>query len=230
MDFDQKAIKFLANFYINGNKHWTHGPLGQKSASPCQPKRMIQMAGQECQELPGGLRVCAVNSQVLLPTCIYSLKELLEWRPPILTDLEVPGPTKYLVPEASMQMRESSPHPHYTIGRKAPSHGGPACTRWLPSLWSQAPLPAFPHTTSERRPSLQTWGVPVGDILQSPRSAAFMSRSPAFTSWISTSHSPGPGVYHVKDGYNSRFPSAPGVVIQGTRRPKRHDTGPFSTL
>lgn len=31
MNFDQKAVKFLANFYINGDKHWTHGSLKPKS-------------------------------------------------------------------------------------------------------------------------------------------------------------------------------------------------------
>lgn len=30
MNFDQKAVKFLANFHINGGEHWTHGPLKQK--------------------------------------------------------------------------------------------------------------------------------------------------------------------------------------------------------
>lgn len=47
---------------------------------------------------------------------------------------------------------------------------------------------------------------------------------------LSAAHTPGPAAYHVEDCYNSRFPSAPGVVIQGVRRPKRHDTGPFCTL
>lgn len=46
----------------------------------------------------------------------------------------------------------------------------------------------------------------------------------------SAARNPGPGAYYVKDCYNSRFRSAPGVVIQGVRRPKRHDTGPFCTL
>lgn len=36
MNFDQKAVKFLANFYINGGKHWTHGPLKQKTLVPYQ--------------------------------------------------------------------------------------------------------------------------------------------------------------------------------------------------
>lgn len=31
MNFDQKAVKFLANFYMNEGKHWTHGPMRPKS-------------------------------------------------------------------------------------------------------------------------------------------------------------------------------------------------------
>lgn len=27
MNFDQKAVKFLANFYINGGRHWARGSL-----------------------------------------------------------------------------------------------------------------------------------------------------------------------------------------------------------
>lgn len=34
MNFDQKAVKFLANFYIDGGKHWTHGPLRQETLMP----------------------------------------------------------------------------------------------------------------------------------------------------------------------------------------------------
>lgn len=41
---------------------------------------------------------------------------------------------------------------------------------------------------------------------------------------------PGPTAYDVEDRYSTRFPWAPRVVIQGVRRPKRHDTGPFCTL
>lgn len=39
MNFDQKAVKFLANFYINGGQHWAHGPLRLKSLSPAQQLR-----------------------------------------------------------------------------------------------------------------------------------------------------------------------------------------------
>lgn len=34
MNFDQKAVKFLANFHIYGGKHWTHGPLRQMTLLP----------------------------------------------------------------------------------------------------------------------------------------------------------------------------------------------------
>lgn len=68
----------------------------------------------------------------------------LEQRPPILIDLDYPGPTAYQVPDASV--RESSPHPHFSIGRKRPARG--AC-----------PSPRAPHRRSGpgrgRNPSLR---------------------------------------------------------------------------
>lgn len=61
---------------------------------------------------------------------------MLERRPPVVTDLQTPGPTTYQVPDASL--RESSPHPHFSIGRKHPTRGA-----WpLPApLHSVYPLP-----------------------------------------------------------------------------------------
>ncbi|XP_075418577.1 protein STPG3 [Tenrec ecaudatus] len=180
MNFDQKAVKFLANFYINGGQHWTHGPLGQKAPGPSQ-----------------------MWPPALQAICTHTLRELLlDQRPPILTDLEVPGPTKYSVPDPSV--REFSPHPHYSISRKP---------------------------SSREVPGPQPYNVVLlGYVLQNPQSPAFsMGRSPAFVSGASAWSTPGPGTYHVEDCYNSRFPSTPGVVM-GMRRPKRHDTGPFSVL
>ena len=52
----------------------------------------------------------------------------------------------------------------------------------------------------------------------------------AYLKVYSAACTPGPAAYDVEDCYSSRFPSAPGVVIQGVRRPKRHDTGPFCAL
>ncbi|KAF6127496.1 sperm-tail PG-rich repeat containing 3 [Phyllostomus discolor] len=296
MNFDQKAVKFLANFYINGGKHWTHGPLRLKSLVPAQPKDAVWRcpgvgAAWEMWppavvlESPEGLRMRRGPFQESRQNCTRGLKELwLEQRPPIVTDPDVPGPAKYGVPDASV--RESSPHPHFSIGRKhpAPEGGGRRAwqTVWLQSdspftqkvdfCWEQkwpspadyrplsgpafpafsfgAPRPASKTRDARARPALprargagprarplsqlpspSTYDILPGCRLRGPRSPAFtMSRSPAFASWLSSSHTPGPAAYYVEDCYNSRFPSAPGVVIQGVRRPKRHDTGPFCAL
>ncbi|KAM5184809.1 protein STPG3 [Callospermophilus lateralis] len=299
MNFDQKAVKFLANFYINGGKHWTHGPLSQKPLCPTQPEATVVLrSGDEMwlskrKGASAGLRLGTCTPQTCHPICSGTLKELLlERRPPILIDLDVPGPTKYEVPNLSV--RESSPHPHYSIGCKHPGREGGGRRAWQ-TMWLQSespftqkadfnqeqkwPSPAdygplsrtsFPafsfggrrrsisktpsglarpgllrgrgprahlppqasvQAPAEKRPSPNTYDILPGYRLQNPRSPAFsMSRSPAFASWFSSSQTPGPAAYYVEDCYNSRFPSAPGVVIQGVRRPKRHDTGPFCTL
>ncbi|XP_058380606.1 protein STPG3 [Diceros bicornis minor] len=307
MNFDQKAVKFLANFYINGGKHWTRGPLRQKLLVPTQPKATVLLLGPEpgatwdetwppgAQEFPAGLRMQMEPLQEPPPTWTQNLQELLlERRPPIMTDLDIPGPTKYQVPDASV--RESSPHPHFSIGRKHPTLKGGGRRAWQ-TLWFQSespftqkadfkreqkwPSPAHYQPLSrsafaafsfgghrptskipeacvqpglpqaggaghraqpllqaplkalrgEKRPSPNTYDILPGRHLQSPRPpTCTMSHSPAFASWISSSCTPGPATYYVEDCYNSRFPSAPRVVIQGVRRPKRHDTGPFCTL
>ncbi|CAD7667739.1 unnamed protein product [Nyctereutes procyonoides] len=419
MNFDQKAVKFLANFYINGGQHWTHGPLRQRPLVPAQPKATVLLWAPQpevaweamwpigVQELQAHCRVPVgpVHIHECPPICTQDLRELwLERRPPIVTDLQVPGPTKYRVPNASV--RECSPHPCFSIGRRHPGRGAcpslsppppapcpgsgarpPAASlRSLPNhaaapaegggrrawqtLWFQSespftqkadfnqerkvegqprksleglgagpggleeavrpgggaeeglrggggagagpgrglqgvggggpglaerqpgrgwrglqqplsqqwpspadyrPLsrpacPAFsfggprpaskaleapsgrgllrtegagiraqPPLAPEARklpsPSPNTYNIFPGCRLRSPRPPAFsLSRSPAFTAWVISPRSPGPAAYHVEDCYDSRFPSAPGVVIQGVRRSKRHDTGPFCTL
>ncbi|XP_012884784.1 PREDICTED: uncharacterized protein C9orf173 homolog [Dipodomys ordii] len=322
MDFDQKSVKFLANFYINDGKHWTHGPLRQIPPPSSEPEAavlwwdrdqdkpaMLLPKTKKARRAPVGpkLPVCPIQEchpvctrtlpkyQVCPPEECWSaysgaLKELLlEQRPPILIDLDIPGPTKYEVPDASV--RESSPHPHYTFGLKYPSREGggrrawqtswlqsespftqkvdfnreqkwPSPAQYLPVTWPAFPAFSFgvsaakapenptrpgwtrgrrprahpplqdpPQPPGEKRPSPNTYNILPGFRLQSQRSPAFsMSRSPGSTSWISFSPTPGPATYYVEDCYNSRFPSTPGVVIQGVRRPKRHDTGPFCTL
>ncbi|XP_021269375.1 protein STPG3 isoform X1 [Numida meleagris] len=44
------------------------------------------------------------------------------------------------------------------------------------------------------------------------------------------SETPGPGAYDVDRGYQACLPSSPSITIQGVRRPKRHETGPFTTF
>nr|KAF6487702.1 sperm-tail PG-rich repeat containing 3 [Rousettus aegyptiacus] len=105
MNFDQKAVKFLANFYINGDKHWTHGSLKPKSIVLAQPQTALMLSGPEStggemwppamQELPAPFKMQASPLQGPPRICTRNLKELwLERRPPIVTDLDVPGPTK----------------------------------------------------------------------------------------------------------------------------------------
>ncbi|XP_074250539.1 protein STPG3 [Saimiri boliviensis] len=321
MNFDQKAVKFLANFYINGGKHWTHGPLRPMLPEPIQPKASVLLLGLEPglawdetwpprMKCPAGLGFQMGAPKKSLPICTQTLRELLlEQRPPITTDLDVPSPARYQLPSPSL--RESSPHPHYSIGCKHQGREGGGRRAWQ-TVWFQSespftqkadfnreqkwpspadhhPLsrPAFPafslrghhaatktpegHTRpwlpraggfglrtqpqcllqaslqapGKRHPGPNTYNILPGSRLRSPRPPAFsMSRSPAFPTWLircketwrgtgqgwAMAQTPGPAAYHVEDCYNSRFPSAPGVVIQGVRRPKRHDTGPFCTL
>ncbi|XP_054583575.1 protein STPG3 [Eptesicus fuscus] len=260
---------------------------------PC-PWAYGKMRPPAVQEFPEGLRINLGPLRESWRVCTGNRKKLwLEQRPPILIDLDYPGPTTYQVPDASV--RESSPHPHFSIGRKRPAREAAGRGAWQ-TVWFQSERPfrqkadfsrkqklppladypqlcghAFPAISfvgrrpvpkaaqsraplgllrargagrsarppwqdplpppGEKRPSPNTYDILPGCRLQSLRPPAFsMSRSRAFASWVNCSRSPGPAAYHVEDCYNARFPAAPGVVIQGVRRPKRHDTGPFCTL
>ncbi|XP_077162976.1 protein STPG3 isoform X1 [Paroedura picta] len=48
--------------------------------------------------------------------------------------------------------------------------------------------------------------------------------------WTNKEGTPGPGTYNVDMGHSARLPNSPSFFIQGERRPKKHETGPFSTL
>ncbi|XP_053137633.1 protein STPG3 [Hemicordylus capensis] len=48
--------------------------------------------------------------------------------------------------------------------------------------------------------------------------------------WASKQGTPGPAAYNVERGHTARLPNSPSFFIQGVRRPKKHETGPFSTL
>ncbi|XP_061290274.1 protein STPG3 isoform X2 [Bos javanicus] len=264
MNFDQKAVKFLANFHINGGRHWTHGSLKQKPPVTSQLNAAVLLSGLE-------LGLGATWEEM--------------W-PPAVQELQ------YQVPDASL--RESSPHPHFSIGRRHPTHEGGGRRAWQ-TVWfqSESPFtqktdfnreqkwpspadyqlpsppacPAFsfrgrpasrppeararqgvlqgggagpraqpllqapPPTGDETGPGPSTYNILPGCRLKGPCPPAFsMGRSPLLASWVGSSCTPGPAAYDVEDCYSSRFPSAAGVVIQGVRRPKRHNTGPFCAL
>ncbi|XP_066115291.1 protein STPG3 [Saccopteryx bilineata] len=157
MNFDQKAVKFLANFYINGGQHWTHGPLRPQPLVPAQCPGSGAAWQETCspasQEFPAGLRMYIDPLRECPPICTQILKELRKWRgfsslgcfltgqerrPPIATNLDNPGPTQYQVPDASV--RESTPHPHFSIGRKHPTIDGGGRRAWQ-TLWFQSESP-----------------------------------------------------------------------------------------
>ncbi|XP_077005034.1 protein STPG3 isoform X2 [Tamandua tetradactyla] len=294
MNFDQKAVKFLANFYINGGQHWTHGPPRPKAPAPTQPKAAVHLSDPESRsawakmgspgawEVPAGLRVRVGIPQDPLSACIRRQRELplascrqcwsdahpfsATWRSPVPRGMGCPMQLCARPPRTPATASVASPQPataaaagpgrpcgsrakarsrrRQTLtasksfaGRRQDSKTpegrrrlGPPRARGAGAR-AQATLQPPPQSPGEKRPSPTTYDVLPGCRLQSPRPPAFsMSRSPAFTAWVSSSSSPGPAAYDVENCYKSRFPSAPGVVIQGVRRPKRHDTGPFSTL
>uniref|UniRef100_A0A452VFD6 Protein STPG3 n=1 Tax=Ursus maritimus TaxID=29073 RepID=A0A452VFD6_URSMA len=119
MNFDQKAVKFLANFYISGGQPWTHGSLRQRPLVPARPKASVFLWGPQpgtawemwppgVQEFQAGLSVqTGPLQQQHPPICTQNLRELwLERRPPIVTDLQTPGPAKYPAPDASVPSRQ----------------------------------------------------------------------------------------------------------------------------
>ncbi|XP_010607248.1 protein STPG3 [Fukomys damarensis] len=196
MNFDQKAVKFLANFYINGGKYWTHGPLRQK-----RPEAALlswgadEMRPVSRKRAPVGRKSDVGSPGACPPACTRTLRGLLlEQRPPLQADPDVPGPAEY-TPRAFV--RESSPHPHYSTGCRYPGPG------------TSLPLPE-------------------GGAPGSPQCGP--GRARGLPDLLSAACTPAPAAYYVEDCYDSRFPSVPGVVIQGVRRPKRHDTGPFCAL
>uniref|UniRef100_A0A8D1PM75 Sperm-tail PG-rich repeat containing 3 n=1 Tax=Sus scrofa TaxID=9823 RepID=A0A8D1PM75_PIG len=257
MNFDQKAVKFLANFHIYGGKHWTHGPLRQMTLLPSlRPGAAVLLSALELelgaawgerwppgvQELPAGPRMHMGLLSEPPPACAWTQKEpLLERRSPVGTDMDVPGPARYQGPDASI--RSSFPHPYFSIGRKHPPPEGGGRRAWQ-TMWfqSESPFtqkadfnqeqkPPPPAPRDETGPSPNSYNILPGCRLRSPSPPAFsMSRSPLLASWVGSSCTPGPTAYDVEDRYSTRFPWAPRVVIQGVRRPKRHDTGPFCTL
>nr|XP_020837421.1 protein STPG3 isoform X6 [Phascolarctos cinereus] len=166
MNFDQKAVKFLANFYMNGGQHWTHGGIQTRQPAPPSSRKklsgnspvlpmhpqsierwesMKHSAPQDLQKLPLGGTNLMQEPQLFR---VKNIKEFstsramwnggLERRPPILIDMDIPGPTQYPAPDVSI--RESSPHPHYSISCKTPTRDGDGHRAWQ-TTWFQSESP-----------------------------------------------------------------------------------------
>ncbi|XP_004613417.1 protein STPG3 [Sorex araneus] len=221
MNFDQKAVKFLANFYINGGRHWTHGPLRPTPLLLPQPVHrtvvLLNLKHQPREEAWFQQSAGPMQQMVSWPVTTQVLqKQLLGQRPPILIDPDVPGPTTYKVPDASI--REPSSHPHFSIGHRPPTHERRGSRVWQ-GQWLQSESPFLQSTALLKEPK------------ESPWSPAFVNHSTPFASggrscsWssLSAACTPGPATYRTEDHDKMPFPSAPGVVIQGVQRPKPQD-------
>ncbi|XP_040541686.1 protein STPG3 isoform X3 [Gallus gallus] len=78
-------------------------------------------------------------------------------------------------------------------------------------------------------------GPPLGSCIHFPTGHSSRAGTrPYHSSSLLSNHvqteTPGPGAYDVDRGYRACLPSSPSITIQGVRRPKRHETGPFTTF
>uniref|UniRef100_A0A7M4EXT8 Uncharacterized protein n=1 Tax=Crocodylus porosus TaxID=8502 RepID=A0A7M4EXT8_CROPO len=158
---------------------------------------------------------------------------------PLLTNLDSPGPATYLPTNTSC--RETSV-PTYTFGRKTPSQEGGGCRSWQKSWFhSKNPFTRKVDFKSEinvsdanalNNPAPNKYNTAEAYFHMWPTSPSYSicSWSKGTRGWASTENIPGPGAYNVEKGHIARLPKSPSVIIQGTRRPKKHATGPFATL
>ncbi|XP_054545030.1 protein STPG3 isoform X6 [Talpa occidentalis] len=244
MNFDQKAVKFLASFHVNGGRHWAHGPLRPKVGLGLGPT-WDTMRPPRVQKFPASLRKKMGTLQEPCPGCTHNLRELegggrrawhsvwLQSESPFTQktdfnqELKWPSPADYLP-------RSRPAHPAFSFGGHCPAPKTPEAHYRLGQLLARGVGPQTPPSSEaqgDKRPGPNAYNIVPGSRLRSPHPPAFsMGQSPASASWIRSPHTPGPAAYHVEHCFDSRFPAAPGVLIQGVRRPKRHDTGPFCAI
>ncbi|XP_038623966.1 protein STPG3 isoform X2 [Tachyglossus aculeatus] len=264
MNFDQKVVKFLANYYINGGQHWKYGR--QPPFRPCGPQL-------GCADSPLALPAPSLSVGSKCPVLDYcqkwnslkaqtrqqlTFREALECRPPRLTDPEAPGPAhypalagnwglqKHRAPRARMPRRDGGGHcfgcqnknpftrkVNLIAKNQQPPAFQPA---QVPGRASQRPTQAHPvgHSFGRRLPPIppgpNAYNVDPGyrSLHAHPWTSSMSLHSQA---WANSGLTPGPGAYTLRETRrSSRFAWAPGILIQGVRRHKRHDTGPFCTL
>ncbi|XP_028910304.1 protein STPG3 isoform X2 [Ornithorhynchus anatinus] len=279
MNFDQKVVKFLANYYINGGQHWKYGR--EPHFRPCRPRLGAAdsplalpapslSVGSKCPVLDYCQKWNSLRAQ---PRPQLTFREALECRPPLLTDLEAPGPAHYPSLGGNRGAAAGPQKPRASRPRKLPRDGGghrarhsfwcqnkspfthkvnfdaenrrPPPVRYthLSGLDSQRPNQAQPlgFSFGQRLPPLPPESVPGPNVYNvDPGFRYLQTRPPTFSmnlcsrgglAWAGSGSTPGPGAYTVRETRrSSRFAWAPGILIQGVRRHKRHDTGPFCTL
>uniref|UniRef100_A0A674JKB4 Uncharacterized protein n=1 Tax=Terrapene triunguis TaxID=2587831 RepID=A0A674JKB4_9SAUR len=178
------------------------------------------------------------------PFTPMSYREAMDSRPPLVINVDSPGPAAYSPP--TMSCRESSA-PAYSFGKKTPPREGGGRRSWQKS-WFQSKSPftrkADFNTEHNVGDACFSLWLNLYKFLSPNRAQTGKNRrwcSPRLSSstslkctscWILflSGNTPGPGLYDVEKGHIARLPSSPSVIIQGIRRPKRHETGPFTTL
>ncbi|XP_054545026.1 protein STPG3 isoform X1 [Talpa occidentalis] len=298
MNFDQKAVKFLASFHVNGGRHWAHGPLRQGpltralnlgwwagwgqlgvAAGGTVPRDLLQAQGWSGTGAHLGHHAAPKGAEVSSQPQEENGHPAgaLPWLHPQPEGAGAgataphpyrPGhPGPHHVPEGggrrawhSVWLQSESPftqktdfnqelkwpspadylprsrpaHPAFSFGGHCPAPKTPEAHYRLGQLLARGVGPQTPPSSEaqgDKRPGPNAYNIVPGSRLRSPHPPAFsMGQSPASASWIRSPHTPGPAAYHVEHCFDSRFPAAPGVLIQGVRRPKRHDTGPFCAI
>ncbi|KAG8142049.1 hypothetical protein E2320_006685 [Naja naja] len=189
---------------------------------------------------------------VLSEETAHQSDEKAQSRLQFVLNTDSPGPAAYSPP--TMACRETIA-PSYTFGWKTPPRGivreGGGRRAWQKS-WFMSKNPFWrkvDFSTETNWPSPSQYGQLLGTNLGN------RSNTPNFTfgqrgeyclinkgEMVPTCllrgqegipvlvETPGPGAYNVDKGYNARLPRCPSFYIQGVRRPKKHETGPFSTL
>uniref|UniRef100_A0A8C3T3Q9 Uncharacterized protein n=1 Tax=Chelydra serpentina TaxID=8475 RepID=A0A8C3T3Q9_CHESE len=189
------------------------------------------------------------SHQTIPPLSPTGYREAMDSRPLLVINVDSPGPAAYSPP--TMSCRESSA-PAYTFGRKTPPREGGGRRSWQKS-WFQSKSPftrkadfttesnvgdpslvwchtfpfLFPDAQIDPAPNKYDTTPAYFQVLQTSPSYSIRNRC-----WVLflSGNTPGPGSYDVEKGNIARLPSCPSAIIQGIRRPKRHETGPFTTL
>ncbi|KAK9392353.1 hypothetical protein NXF25_017197 [Crotalus adamanteus] len=142
-----------------------------------------------------------------------------------------PGPAAYSPP--TMACRETIA-PSYTFGWKTPPRGTKSANRPNTPNFSfgQRGELSLANKGTLDEPGPNQYNIERAYTLMLHRSPSIIINPVPVTlfRWVEKEGTPGPGAYNVDKGYNARLPRCPGFYIQGVRRPKKHETGPFSTL
>ncbi|XP_061460147.1 protein STPG3 [Rhineura floridana] len=130
-----------------------------------------------------------------------------------------PSPFDYSQPLGTKPANQTN-RPNFTMGQK----GEFTFVNKALTLFSSA------HTVTDPGPNKYNTIYAYNHILHRSPSFIISPAPQTVYRWARKGTTPGPGAYNVERGHVARLPNSPSFFIQGVRRPKKHETGPFSTL